>query len=139
MSIELHWYTRTPLISYSSHLMVMTMRVIIMRVDSSCIFVKEDNRGFWNFSLAFTFNIGEAFYVHNLASVPSTGRANLPAPINPYTKVLGELDFSNPREESPFIYLLRCPSYIILSVFFLELVTILNVVSLNSMELTPSN
>lgn len=113
--------------------------VIIVRVDVDCIFFRENDHGFWRFCLAFSFDIREAFYIQNLANVPSMGRASFLAPTNFLAIVLSmwhtilflspwdisfafldlglppsssprELDVSDPREESPFTYFLKYPS-----------------------------
>lgn len=53
--------------------------VIIVRVDVSCIFLREGDCSFWGFSFAFALDIGEVFYIQDLSSVLSTGGNSLPS------------------------------------------------------------
>lgn len=54
--------------------------VVIMRVDVSCIFLREGDRGFWSLELALCLNFREVLYTQDLDSVPSSGGAGFLAP-----------------------------------------------------------
>lgn len=50
--------------------------VVIVRMDSRCIFLRKGDHGFQILGFTFTFDIGEVFYIHDLASIPSMGGAS---------------------------------------------------------------
>lgn len=50
-----------------------------MRVDANCILLREGDFTFWHPLLAFASLIREVFYIQNLVSIPSMGKASVPA------------------------------------------------------------